>query len=1017
MSNSLVRTSQTDPALQQKNLHQTIQRVDYFVRRNYLGQLPTCPVIPLPTPDTTKNLRLFRIDKIIYDDNEDINEKLTSVYGAMQNLNVSVFTLVIGTKKGVEYYWGTRSEEAAGIPAEVLESSFAANFPGSELHIRTDTEMNEVLSRQKFDNICSVTVVPSAREDNEKSFIQGIEKMVDAMQGEEYSALFISTPIRKSALDTRRQGLEQLYTAISPHAKTTFAYGENQSDAISEGSFTNFAHTINEGVSNTFGSSVSTTEGFSSGSGGEFSWSESRSKSESHSSSHTDSFGTADTTGGGTNTGKTFTSGTNKTLTKETIDKTAENVLASIDEQFERFKQFEAFGAWETAAYFCSAKIESSIVAANTFRALALGENSNTEYSCVNLWDVQNANTDAVAKYLRYCQHPMFQVAGGDTLKQQTVTAGNFISGKELAIFMSLPHKSVPGVSVTTMAEFSRNISCRNTPDPSARTFKLGCIHHMSKDEEENRVRLDLDSLTSHCFICGSTGSGKSNTTYHLLQKLISQQVPFLAIEPAKGEYKTVFGNVDGIHIYGTNPNLGAMLKINPFEFHPNIHILEHLDRLIEIFNACWEMYAAMPAILKNAIEKAYIRKGWDLQNSFYTNPGAPQYPTFADVLAILPKIIRNSSYSTDTQSDYTGALVTRVGSLTNGITGQIFCDNYYISDKTLFDENTVVDLSRIGSTETKSLIMGILVMRLNEYRMANATGSNRKLMHVTVLEEAHNLLKNVSQAQGQQTANPIGKSVEMICNSIAEMRTYGEGFIIVDQSPSSVDIAAIKNTNTKIAMRLPEQHDCEAIGKSLGLNEAQTKELSKLPVGVAVVLQNNWLEPVLCKISRADESRYQKEQVANTFEQLKQLRGSVLESLITQYQSTKNIDLAQSIAVVDAADVSTSVKDEMKQRLTVLAEAIQQPGNVMYYYTSLLYISGLNGLLMAASDELAGRETDKDYLTRWHAKITQQLPSLIGCTKQNMYPAILMRCIFAMRQQSSRANYEQIYDTLYKQE
>lgn len=59
----------------------------------------------------------------------------------------------------------------------------------------------------------------------------------------------------------------------------------------------------------------------------------------------------------------------------------------------------------------------------------------------------------------------------------------------------------------------------------------------------------------------------------------------------------------------------------------------------------------------------------------------------------------------------------------------------------------------------------------------------------MTVLEEAHNLLKNTNGSESEL----IGKSVEMLTNTIAEIRTYGEGFIIVDQSPSSVDIAAIK--------------------------------------------------------------------------------------------------------------------------------------------------------------------------------------------------------------------------------
>ncbi|MBQ3569640.1 MAG: DUF87 domain-containing protein [Methanocorpusculum sp.] len=641
------------------------------------------------------------------------------------------------------------------------------------------------------------------------------------------------------------------------------------------------------------------------------------------------------------------------------------------------------------------------------------GEKTNSEYAHINVWGRENAHTPALADHLRYCTHPVFEIDGNEFVEPRCVTAGNYISGKELPIFMSLPQKSVSGVTVTSMAEFSRNVSHRTDETAATRKWKLGCIHHMGKDETENKVVLDLDSLTSHCFICGSTGSGKSSTTYHLLHRLIRANIPFLVIEPAKGEYKTEFGGVPDINIFGSNPYMGALLKINPFEFHPQIHILEHLDRLIEIFNACWEMYAAMPAILKNAVETAYVRKGWDLLNSIYIGEGQPQFPTFDDLLTTLPEIIQTSSYSADTQSDYIGALVTRVHSLTNGITGQIFCDSYSISDSVLFDETTIVDLSRIGSTETKSLIMGILVMRLTEYRVANAMGSNRELCHVTILEEAHNLLKNVSQAQGQQTANPIGKSVEMICNSIAELRTYGEGFVIVDQSPSAVDIAAIKNTNTKIAMRLPEKADCEAVGNSLGLNEIQIRELSKLPVGVAAVLQNNWLEAVLCKIEKVD-SIYYKETEKTDFETVRKLRSIVLEKLILQYQISRKIDTASIFLSIDDVDACCGAKIEIKNRLVALAQTVNESDNYRAFYIALLSISGLKSAFCAAENEIKAHSTDAKSLSAWKDGIIKKMHSLFVFSDASIYEKLFMRSVFAMRWCGGALDYPLIYKTLF---
>lgn len=274
--------------------------------------------------------------------------------------------------------------------------------------------------------------------------------------------------------------------------------------------------------------------------------------------------------------------------------------------------------------------------------------------------------------------------------------------------------------------------------------------------------------------------------------------------------------------------------------FPDSIHVLEHIDGLVEIFSVCWPMYDAMPAFFKDAILKSYEEVGWDLGSSTFEDDNIV-YPDFEVLAEQLDKLITNSDYAAEIKSNYRGALLTRVKSLAVGLNKYIFTEEQ-TPYKKLFDENCILDISRVKSSETKALLMGLMVYILNEYRVDQKTENNNGLRHVTVLEEAHNLLKNTS---GRDT-ELVGKSVEMITNTIAEIRTFGEGFIIVDQSPSSVDIVAIKNTNTKIVLRTPEANDREAVGRSMGLSNAQVNEIAKLPSGVAVVYQNNWISPVL---------------------------------------------------------------------------------------------------------------------------------------------------------------------------
>ena len=339
-------------------------------------------------------------------------------------------------------------------------------------------------------------------------------------------------------------------------------------------------------------------------------------------------------------------------------------------------------------------------------------------------------------------------------------------------------------------------------------------------------------------------------------------------------------------------------------------------------------MYAAMPAALKEAVERAYISAGWDLDLSVCMIEERI-YPCFKDVLRELRNVIRESDYSQEVKDNYTGSLITRVKSLTNGLNGRIFVSNE-IESRKLFDENTIVDLSRVGSSETKSMIMGILTIRLQEYRMAQG-GMNESLKHVTVLEEAHNLLKRTSTEQSDESSNLTGKSVEMLSNAIAEMRTYGEGFVIVDQAPGLMDLAAVRNTNTKIILRLPDASDRELVGKSVGLNDAQIEELTKLPTGVTVAYLNDWIEPVLCKVDyfSSEDKEYvfvKKEENNYSEPQLKEEIVQYLLADISKEEPRQDIELLKTKLMDSSLDCLSK-----RRLLSVLKEGKAKSLDAVY--------------------------------------------------------------------------------------
>ena len=901
----------------QFQLAQGFQVADIYLNRSYLDSFSSASIIlPNHSVMDTSKLRLIEISKLVFDANEKFTDKLMSVYSALHSLNSSVALIIDSDGQKIKFYMGIRSEQNCSIAGDILESTLKGNFPGI---VYDSKDMNDIeslindIQKRGIKSLASVSIVPSMRDEiqNMDTFIQGIEKFIDTMNGKSYTMLCLATPLDRQTMEKRKHGYEELCSSLTPHAKLSVAYGENESLAVNKSISASFSKSVNRSVSNSNTTSSSnssgTNAGYSSGNsynggfsdnGSSFGWGgnsgysngsfDSYTSGNSFTQSVSDSEGSSSTEG--MTKGETETTGSSKTVTLNFENIGVNNLIQRARAQLERFKMCESFGMWEFCSYFMSRDIHTTALAGNAYKALMTGNESDVESAHFNIWSLnQNTEIQKISDHILHFVHPSAEVPafeGG--YSKQIVTPTNLVSGNELPLVMGLPKKSVSGLAVVEMAEFGRSVVYENKA-PS-RKIEFGNIYHMGV-VENSRVEMDLDLLSSHCFITGSSGSGKSYATYELLEQVLQNNVKIMIIEPAKGEYKQIFGGLKGIKIFTTDPNAYRILKINPFQFPDNIHLLSHIEQLLQIFNASWPLYAAMPAILKQAVVDSYTRCGWDIQNSIWI-PGIcnHKYPVFSDVLEILPDIINTSDYSSDSKGDYKGALLTRVQSMTVGINGVIFKNSVGIEDSLLFDSNVVIDLSELGSDEAIALIMGVLIMKLNEYRKSQRKENpklalNSQLRHVTVLEEAHNLLKRTSKDQNQEGANMIGKSVEMISNSIKEMRTYGEGFIIIDQSPMAVDSSAIENTSTKIIMNTPAKDACEELGSALSLNDEQTRELSRLNVGVAAVFQKGWLSPVLMKVDKWDD-RYNTQVETTDPADLRMVKGQLLIALNEQKQA-----------------------------------------------------------------------------------------------------------------------------------
>lgn len=918
------------------------------------------------------------------------------------------------------------------------------------------------------------------QERSNSGYIQGIEKLALAMRGKEYTAIILAKNLTSADIQYLRAGYETLYTQLSSQSTRQLAFSNSESvanslsstkgytDSTSVSEMSGTTHSLQyskahtSGESNTTGSSqknfwgkagglaeplmlagsVLTASGVGSPAGlimmgvgaaaglgkilGEGTKTKSNtatesdtysigtnegfSTSQSKSSSHADNFSMTN--------GQTATLGESKTLTVTIRDKHIDELLKRIDQQLERINQAEGGGLWQTGAYFLSYENDKATaeIGATIFRSIMEGETSGVETSAINSWYL-DGKTKAISTGLPIAisrfTHPVFLYKNASE-NDMHVTGTSLLNSTELAIMLGLPRKSVPGLPVVEHASLAKDV-VSYSQSRGLGEIGMGCIFDYGLEYKENKVRLHQKSLTQHVFVTGSTGCGKSETVYKLIAETRSLGAKFLVIEPAKGEYKHVFGNVA---VFGTNPTLTRLLRINPFRFptgENGIHVLEHIDRIVEIFNVCWPMYAAMPAVLKKAVLRCYEKCGWNLIES-KNKYDSSLFPTFSDLLQELESTINESAYSQEVKSNYIGSLVTRVESLTNGINGEIF-GAIDLEDKILFDDNVIVDLSRVGSQETKSLIMGILIMRLIEYRMATANDANKDLHHVTILEEAHNILKRTSTEQSMEGSNVAGKSVEMLTNAIAEMRTYGEGFIIVDQSPTSVSPAAIKNTNTKIIMRLPDGDDRRIVGKAASMKDNQIDEISKLPTGVAVVYQNDWVEPVLCKIDMFTGKRVSYTPINETlrFDNSKAVLTEVLKLLLKGRCSrdVTQLDLPFIEKNLGLLKVPSSTKIEIAK----IAKDISDNNFEIWEDVNFMRLSSIVTELLNAQSTVEAfvkKSNNFEELDRSLDRFVSEKASI----QENVNLAVrqcLMRQ-YAERDETSRKIYDAWYNTIKKQ-
>lgn len=375
-------------------------------------------------------------------------------------------------------------------------------------------------------------------------------------------------------------------------------------------------------------------------------------------------------------------------------------------------------------------------------------------------------------------------------------------------------------VDVIKAAVFSdpdlRDAALREPPLPedSQGDVELGyCLYGRKR---LHPFSVSKESFLTHVGIFGSSGYGKTNIAYSLIQRLSAQGIPVIIFDFSKRNYKDLLSTPlrDQITIYTIGRN-ASPFKFNPLKPPPGIQLSQWMKEFASIFDHAYWLLGGGRHIILKAVDNVYM-----------TN----ENPTLQDVKNWLNDYGNNSLPARE--RNWIATAERPLESLCFKEIGEVFQCREGVLPSEFFEKGkiTILELDALD-TNDKTFFIEILMQWIRDWLLVN--WKKEELAGVMFLEEAHHILnREKAKKMGSETV------MELI---FREVRELGLGIIYIDQHPSLVSYPALGNTSTHIYMNLgldtKQSSDIQDASNMLGLDEEETPYLRQLPVGHGFIL------------------------------------------------------------------------------------------------------------------------------------------------------------------------------------
>lgn len=820
--------------------------------------------------DICSDMCFYSVEKLSYDKEYPRREAFENVLNSLDNEAFNFVYVLSGNNLGVELdigvvknYKPNKKTLSTVNYGEIIANSFEGNFGGSSLKRLDINMLNEKFIKQikVYKSAGIISGIPSINESDsgEKFDFQGIDRLINSMLGQNWRIVVVCEPVSKAEVLGVRDDVYELYNRLSVYSKATIQKSVSSGDSVSLGRNVSNSH----GKNKSWNESDSETKGKNSSSG-------TRSSSLQHQFGK--SGGNSEENSEGKNWGYSQNRGTSEAVTIEMANKHTQDLMKYIDEELlPRIKEGYGKGMFKTTLFYMADKVTTASRLKLSIMSLFQGNKSNFSPLISKELNIRDGIS---LKALNSYQNVFYNIGeySPDAARvlskpmdfQFGLGASTYLTAREVSILAGLPQREVPGIVLNEAVDFGLNEHPVNEVD----AIDIGVL--VQKGRKLNiRFKLKKSSMTKHMFVAGVTGSGKTTTCHKLLA---ASETPFLVIEPAKTEYRTLaqeknqkkYGDV---YVFTLGNESVAPFRINPFELVEGEVLSAHIDMIKATFTSAFPMEASMPQILEEAIVKCYENKGWNIDtstNSIYTdifnkNEKDKQkrerdmescFPIMSELLEQMKIIVKQKGFSAQMQADYEGSLVSRLSNLTVGAKGRMLNCPYSTDFRFIAYNKVILEMEELKSPEDKALFMGFILSRLSAV-VKEEHKRDSSYRHLTLIEEAHRLLSKVDYGDSGSKKS----AVETFTDLLAEVRKYGEGLIIVDQIPNKLAPDVLKNTNTKIIHKILARDDKEAVGDTVLMDEKQKEFLSALEPGHAIIFSENTEKPVHVYVERETDT------------------------------------------------------------------------------------------------------------------------------------------------------------------